>query len=187
MSTRGIIPRTRTRHNHRTRKTTSLASDQRTGHPKDFSLRTEIAEEDTARAATADQDTHAARTPSADPRRRLQEETRRESSVAAQSVDLGFHPGAKEGGRGDIPQHRLQGGRRVQDVADAVTATAGQGFLLARAPCPATPTTHRRECRIPWPWGGCHAEAGLRLQICHGVDGATTAARAPSTASMPPT
>jgi hypothetical protein len=30
-------------------------------------------------------------------------------------------------------------------------------------------------------------KSGLRLQICHEVDGATTAARAPSTASTPPT
>jgi hypothetical protein len=85
MSTRGNKPRTRTRHDHHTRQTTGLPAGQRTGHPKDFSIRTEIAREDTASAATADQDTHAAQTPSADPRRRLQEETRRYIAIEVDS------------------------------------------------------------------------------------------------------
>nr|XP_051210763.1 protein transport protein sec31-like [Lolium perenne] len=50
----------------------------------------------------------------------------------------------KEGGRGIYLSIASKEEDGVQDVADAVTATAGQGFLPARAPCPATPTTPTR-------------------------------------------
>nr|XP_051221074.1 uncharacterized protein LOC127339240 [Lolium perenne] len=55
---------------------------------------------------------------------------------------FGFSPGRqrKEGG-GIYLSIASKEEDGVQDVADAVTATVGQGFLQARAPCPATPTT----------------------------------------------
>lgn len=43
------VPRTIPKHEHRTRNTTGITAGQHTDHPKDFSFRTSLAEEDTAR------------------------------------------------------------------------------------------------------------------------------------------
>jgi hypothetical protein len=55
-------------------------------------------------------ETHTIQTPSVVPRRRIQGHDLRVPSPPNPEI-LGFHPGAKEEGNGDVPQRRLQPGR----------------------------------------------------------------------------
>ena len=76
---------------------------------------------------------------SASPRRRLQEGNDARAPPPPNTQIWGFHPGIGEGERGVCLGIASKEEDGVQDVANAVTDTAGQGFLPAKAPSTANP------------------------------------------------